>query len=76
MIFKLYVEVALTVFFCHCRLGNVLLRKHMSTSKVEDLTSYLLLDNGKPFDCSIKALLNRRMISVDIKSTTSIICGK
>ena len=64
MIFKLYVEVALTGFFCHCRLGNVLLRKHMSTSKVEDLKSYLLLDNGKPFDCSIKALLNRRMISV------------
>ena len=65
MIFKLYVEVVLTGFFCHCRLGNVLLRKHMSTSKVEDLTSYLLLDNGKPFDCSIKALLNRTMISVD-----------
>ena len=76
MIFKLCVEVALTVFFCHCRLGNVLLRKHMSTSKVEDLTSYLLLDKGKPSDCSIKALLNRRMISVDIKSTTSLICGK
>ena len=65
MIFKLYVEVALTVFFCHRRLGNVLLRKYMSTSKVEDLTSYLLLDNGKPFDCSIKALLDRTMFSVD-----------
>ena len=65
MIFKLYVEVVLTGFFCHCRLGNVLLRKHMSTSKVEDLTSYLLLDNGKPFDCSIKALLDRTMFSVD-----------
>ena len=50
MIYKLYVKVALTVFFCHCRLGNVLLRKHISTSKVDDLTSYLLLDNGKPFD--------------------------
>ena len=50
MIFKLYVKVALTVFFHHCRLGNVLLREHMSTSKVEDLTSYLLLDNGKSFD--------------------------
>ena len=56
MIFKLYVKVALTVFFCHCRLGNVLLREHMSTSKVEDLTSYLLLGNGKPFDCSILCL--------------------
>ena len=65
MIFKLYVEVALTVFFCHRRLGNVLLRKYMSTSKVEDLTSYLLLDDGKPFDCSIKALLDRTMFSVD-----------
>ena len=65
MIIKLHVKVALTVFFCHCRLGNLLPRKHMSTSKVEDLTSYLLLDNGKPFDCSIKALLNRTMISVD-----------
>ena len=65
MIIKLYVEVALTVFFCHCRLRNLLLRKHMSSSKIEDLTSYLLLDNGKPFDCSIKALLNRTMFSVD-----------
>ena len=65
MIIKLHVKVALTVFFCHCRLGNLLLRKHMSTSKVEDLTSYLLLDNGKPFDCSIKALLDRTMFSVD-----------
>ena len=65
MIIKLHVKVALTAFFCHCRLGNLLLRKHMSTSKVEDLTSYLLLDNGKPFDCSIKALLHRTMFSVD-----------
>lgn len=62
MIIKLYVEVALTVFFCHCRLRNLLQRGHMTTSKVEDLTSYLLLDNGKPFDCSIKALLNKIMI--------------
>ena len=67
MIFKLYVKVALTVFFCHCRLGNVLLRKHMSTSKVEDLTSYLLLDNGKPFDCSIKALYSTGQCSQLIK---------
>ena len=65
MIIKLHVKVALTVFPCHCRLGNLLLRKHMSTSKVEDLTSYLLLDNGKLFDYSIKALLNRAMISLD-----------
>ena len=63
MIIKLYVEEALTVFFCHCRLRNLLLRKHMSTSKVEDLTSYLFLDNGKPFDCSIKALLIKIMIT-------------
>ena len=63
MIIKLYVKVTLTVFFCHFRLRNLLQRKHMSTSKVEDLTSYLLLDNGRPFDCSIKALLNKIMIT-------------
>ena len=40
MIMKLHVKVALNVFFCHCWLGNLLLRKHMSTSKTEDLTSY------------------------------------
>ena len=63
MIIKLYVK-ALTGFFCHCRLRNLLQRKHMSTSKVEDLTSYLLLGNGRPFDYSIKALiLNKIMIT-------------
>ena len=64
MIIKLYVKVTITVFFCHFRLRNLLQRKHMSTSKVEDLTSYLLLGNGRPFDYSIKALiLNKIMIT-------------
>ena len=63
MIINLYVKVALTIFFCHYRQRNLLLRKHMSTSKVEDLTSYLLLDNGTPFDYSIKALILSEIIT-------------
>jgi len=62
MIIKLYVKVALTIFFYHCRLRILLLRKRMSTSKVEDLTSYLLLDNGKLFDYSIKALILKKIM--------------
>ena len=69
MIIKLYVKVALTVFFCHFRLRNLLQRKHMSTSKVEDLTSYLLLGNGRPFDYSTKALILNKIMNTFYNNT-------